>query len=161
MRAMVRQNIKFVARTLHNAGVPGPDLDDEVQRTFIAVARRLDDVHHGAERGFLFRVALHTAAHARRSLARRREIPTDMMADRIEARATPEDLADRKQMWELLHEFVDGMDEPLRSVFRLFEIEEKSMVEIAAMLGVPPGTVASRLRRARARIRAHVRVELR
>jgi RNA polymerase sigma-70 factor (ECF subfamily) len=37
----------------------------------------------------------------------------------------------------------------LRSVFVLFEIEELSTQEIAVLLGIPTGTAASRLRRAR------------
>ena len=37
----------------------------------------------------------------------------------------------------------------LRTVFVLFELEELTMAEIAELLGLAPGTVASRLRRAR------------
>jgi hypothetical protein len=46
-------------------------------------------------------------------------------------------------------------------VFLLHEFEEMNLTEIAAHLRVPRGTVASRLRRARAQIREHLRaVEL-
>jgi RNA polymerase sigma-70 factor (ECF subfamily) len=41
------------------------------------------------------------------------------------------------------------MDLDLRAVFVLDEIEEMSRAEIAHALGIPEGTVASRLRRAR------------
>ena len=54
--------------------MPPSELDDEVQRTFITVARRIADVRAGAERSFLFQVAINMAAHARRDLARRREV---------------------------------------------------------------------------------------
>jgi RNA polymerase sigma-70 factor (ECF subfamily) len=37
----------------------------------------------------------------------------------------------------------------LAEVFVLFELEETTMAEIARLLGMPSGTVASRLRRAR------------
>jgi RNA polymerase sigma-70 factor (ECF subfamily) len=37
----------------------------------------------------------------------------------------------------------------LRVVFTLHELEEMSMSEIAELVGIPAGTVASRLRRAR------------
>ena len=37
----------------------------------------------------------------------------------------------------------------LRAVFVLYELEELTMAEIASTLGLPPGTVASRLRRSR------------
>ena len=42
------------------------------------------------------------------------------------------------------------MDESLRAVFVLYELEEMTMAEISETLELPPGTVASRLRRARA-----------
>ncbi|MFT3771354.1 MAG: sigma factor-like helix-turn-helix DNA-binding protein [Minicystis sp.] len=45
----------------------------------------------------------------------------------------------------------------LRAVFVLFELEQATMAEIAAMLDLPPGTVASRLRRAREHFQAAAR----
>ena len=42
-----------------------------------------------------------------------------------------------------------GLTDELRSVFVLYEIEGQTMSEIAELLGMPVGTVASRLRRAR------------
>jgi len=50
LRWMVDEYIDFVARVLRNAGTPAAEVDDDVQRTFIAAARRLDDVRPGAER---------------------------------------------------------------------------------------------------------------
>jgi len=41
------------------------------------------------------------------------------------------------------------MDEPSRTVFVLFELEGFTFTEIAELLEIPRGTVASRLRRAR------------
>jgi len=153
MRAMVDEHLRFVAHTLRKAGVPASDLDDEVQRTFMVAANRLNDVRHGAERSFLFQVALNTASHARRALARRRELPSEQVPERIEAFATPENLADRMQMRRLFEEMLASMPESLRSVFVLFELEGMETVEVAARLGIPRGTVASRLRRARAQLR--------
>jgi len=155
VRALVDEHVRFVTHTLRKAGVPGSDLDDEIQRTFIAVAGRLDDVKPGAERSFLFQVAINMAAHARRRLARRREVFNDSAPERIEAYATPERLTERKQTRELLDGVLDGMPESLRAVFTLYEMEGMDRIEIAAALGIPRGTVASRLRRARAEFRKH------
>jgi RNA polymerase sigma-70 factor (ECF subfamily) len=153
MRDMVEQHSSFVARTLRKAGVPNSELDDEIQRTFIVAARRLNDIDSGSERSFLFQVAANLASHARRKLARRREILDEEPLARLEAPATPENLIDRKQLRQLLDDIIDGMDERLRTVFTLCEFEERNLSEIAALLGIPRGTVASRLRRARAQIR--------
>jgi RNA polymerase sigma-70 factor, ECF subfamily len=156
MRAIVDEHIHFVARTLQKAGVPEAELDDATQRTFIAVANRLQDVHPAAERSFLFHVANNVAAHARRNLARRREVCSDELPDVIQAPTTPEHLAERKEMRKLLGDIADSMTDSLRSVFTLHEFEGMSTVEIAALVGIPLGTVASRLRRARAWFRQHV-----
>src|SRR5262245_41174319 len=94
MRSLVDENIGFVERTLRGAGVPAAELDDEIQRTFITVARRLGDVQPGAERSFLFQVAVNLAAHARRKLARRREVLSDQLPEGLHALGTPEDLVD-------------------------------------------------------------------
>jgi RNA polymerase sigma-70 factor (ECF subfamily) len=153
MRALVDDNIRFVTRTLSRAGVPRSDLDDEVQRTFIAAAGRLKDVRLGAERSFLFQVALNTASHARRSLARRREYPSDQLPDVVETHGTPEDLIARKQTRTVLDGVLAGMADSLRAVFILYELEGMDTVEVAQCLDLPRGTVASRLRRARVHLR--------
>ncbi len=153
LRALVDEHIPFITRTLKRAGVPPCDLDDEVQHTFIVAARRLDDMELGAERQFLYQVALNTAAHVRRRLARRREVMDDRVPEGVEAVATPEHLTSRKQMRRLLDEVAARMSQPLYEVFNLFEFEQANLAEIAARLAIPRGTVASRLRRARVQFR--------
>jgi RNA polymerase sigma-70 factor (ECF subfamily) len=153
MRALIEEHSRFVARTLRRGGVPRCDLDDEMQRTFIVAASRLDDVQPEAERSFLFQVARNTAAHTRRTLARRREFPSDHVPERTEPLGTPEDVALRRQAGKLLEAALAGLSGALRSVVVLYELEEMDSHEIAAALGIPRGTVASRLRRGRRQLR--------
>ncbi len=152
---MVNSYIDFIARVLRNAGTPPAEIDDAVQRTFITVARRLDDVRPGAEKAFLLQIALHVAAHARRTAARRREVPASEAVEMVES-ATPEQLTNQKRARQMLDRVLDQMDTDLRTVFVLYEFEELNMAEIASVLGIPRGTVASRLRRARADFRERV-----
>jgi RNA polymerase sigma-70 factor (ECF subfamily) len=44
---------------------------------------------------------------------------------------------------------LDELSLDLRAVFVLHELEEQTIADIATILGIPPGTAASRLRRAR------------
>lgn len=157
LRWMVDEYIDFVARVLRNAGTPAAEIDDDVQRTFIAAARRLDDVRPGAERSFLLQTALYVAAHARRTVARRREVAAEEAPEQVDSALTPEQLTDRKRARQLLDRVLAQMDGDLRTVFVLYEFEELSMAEIADALGIPRGTVASRLRRARSDFRDRVR----
>ena len=156
LRGMVDRYIDFVARVLRNAGTPEAEIDDDVQRTFIAVARRLDDVRPGSEKSFLLQIALRVAAHARRTLARRREVSEDQAPESVDSRATPEQLTDQKRARQMLDLVLDQMEPELRTVFILYEFEEMNMHEIASVLGIPRGTVASRLRRARVEFRGRV-----
>jgi RNA polymerase sigma-70 factor (ECF subfamily) len=146
---MVVDHGTFVARTLRNLGVPARELDDCVQRVYIVAQRRLMDIRPGCERAFLFRSASHIAAHARRSLARKREVfeeePLPLRAPPVQ----PDELTERKQFRELLDRVLAELSDELRSVFVLYTFEEMTMAEIAGLLELPAGTVSSRLRRAR------------
>jgi len=157
LRAWVDRYLDFVARVLRNAGTPAPEVDDAAQRTFIVAARRFADVVPGSERAFLLRIALNEAAHARRSAARRRELPASELPERIDV-STPELLTSLKRQQEVLGRLLDQLEPDLRTTFVLFELEELTMAEIAGALEIPPGTVASRLRRAREQFRERLQV---
>ena len=77
-----------------------------------------------------------------------------VMEDAWEKHPSPtpsaEQLVDQRRARELLDSVLAQMPIEFRSVFILFELEEMTMPAIAAMLSLPTGTVASRLRRARA-----------
>lgn len=156
LRAIVDEHLDMVARVLRNAGVTEAQLDDEIQRTLITAARRLDDIRPGAEKSFLIQIALRVAAHARRTLARRREVDSEGLPEFVELDRSPEQLTDQKEMRHLLDWVLERMDDELRTVFALYEFEEMSMLDIAKLQSIPQGTVASRLRRARAQFRAMV-----
>jgi RNA polymerase sigma-70 factor (ECF subfamily) len=158
LRTLVERYVDFVARVLRNAGTPQSEVDDDVQRTFITAARRLDDMRPGAEKSFLLRIALHTAAHARRTLARRREVPEEEAPEVVDVSFSPERLTEQKRARQMLDGVLEQMDGDLRTVFVLYEFEDLSMAEIAEVIAIPRGTVASRLRRAREDFRERVRV---
>jgi RNA polymerase sigma-70 factor, ECF subfamily len=153
LRLIVDEHLDMVARVLRNAGVTDAQLDDEIQRTLITVARRLDDIRPGAEKSFLIQIALRVAAHARRTMARRREVDTEEVPDFVDVERSPEQLTDQKHMRQLLDWVIAKMDEDLRLVFAFYEFEEMSMLDISSLLSIPQGTVASRLRRARTQFR--------
>lgn len=156
LRQLVNDHVRLVARVLRNAGTAEADIDDDVQRVFIALSNRLDDVRVGAEKAFLVQTALNMAAHARRTAARRRETLTERPPEVGDLAAGPHELVERRQARRTLDQVLGEMDTDLRSVFVLFEIEEMTTAEIAAILEIPSGTVASRLRRAR--VEFHERV---
>jgi RNA polymerase sigma-70 factor, ECF subfamily len=156
LRHLVDSHVSLVARILRNAGTAEADIEDDVQRVFIALSNRLQDVRAGAEKSFLIQTALNMAAHSRRTAARRREVLTDRPPDLVDAFAGPEELAQRRQARRTLDQILGAMDDDLRAVLTLYEFEEMTTAEIASILDIPSGTVASRLRRARADFRERV-----
>jgi RNA polymerase sigma-70 factor (ECF subfamily) len=157
LRQVVDHHLDFVARVLRNLGTPDGDVDDAVQKTFMVLSDRLDRVRPGAEKAFLFQTAANVAAHVRRTLARRREVAEDRAPERPEEVPSPEALADRSRARTLLDQVLAALDDDARAVFVLYEIEEMTMAEIATALDLAPGTVASRLRRARGQFKDAVR----
>ena len=66
---------------------------------------------------------------------------------------TPERTAERLQLRRLLETNIDALPDDYRAVFVLRAVEEMSVEETAAVLGIPPATVRSRLFRARSLLR--------
>ena len=150
IRAMVTTNFEFIWRTLRGLGVPASGADDAAQQVFLIASQKLDAITPGSERSFLFSTARGVAANARRSLSRSREqVDEGALAQSIDDAPDPEQAAQKNQGKKLLERVLAGMTEDLRTVFVLFELEGLTSVEIAALLDIPVGTAASRLRRAR------------
>lgn len=150
LRSLVDAHFDFVWRSLRRLGVDDAGLDDAVQKVWIVVSRKAEPVRPESARSFLFSIAWRVASDVRRELRRRRQVADD---DAIESAADEGDLPDARvdllRARRVLDRILDEMDDDLRTVFVLFELEELGSPEIAAMLKIPVGTVASRLRRAR------------
>ncbi|HVU03805.1 MAG TPA: sigma-70 family RNA polymerase sigma factor [Polyangiaceae bacterium] len=149
LAVMVDAHFDFIWRTLRRLGIPASDADDGAQRVFVVAARKLSDIELGKERSFLFASAYRVAREMRRSVARHpaEALPEDELLP--DPAPNPEELSDRKRAREVLDSVLDTLPIENRTVFVLYEMEELTMAEIAALTELPPGTVASRLRRAR------------
>lgn len=157
LRAVVTGELDFLSRAVRALGVVDADVDDAIQQTFIILMGKLDEVPDGAERAFLFRTAVNVASNVRRGRSRRREGDPAELATLPAQTATPEDLLDQRRALALLDEVLEDMPMDLRAVFVLSEVEQMTAPEIASVLLVPQGTVASRLRRARDEFQRRVR----
>jgi RNA polymerase sigma-70 factor (ECF subfamily) len=149
LAALVENEIDFVGRLLRHGGATEAEVDDLVQMVFQVLSQRLGDIEPGKERAFLAQTAVRLAANARRGHARSREVAMDQLPEVADLAASPEELSDKRRALVLLDRVLEAMDLDLRAVFVLYEIEEMTVAEIAAALQIPPGTAASRLRRAR------------
>lgn len=156
VRALVDAHFRFVWRLLRRLGLAEADADDVAQQVFVIASNKLDVMVVGSERGFLYRTAVHLASRFRRSRGRRREDPSDGLERVTSSQPDLDELVDRRRARELLDALLEHLPEDQRTVFVLFEIEQLTSVEIASVLELPLGTVASRLRRAREQFQAEL-----
>ena len=157
IRHVVDRYYDFVWRALRFQGVPDAHVEDSAQLVFCVLARKIGDVAPGAESAFLFSTAARVASEARRA-AQRRPVASDADVDLLAIPLpSPDELLDQRRARQTLDEVLAAMPVDLRAVFVLFEIEELTIPEIAAVVGVRVGTAASRLRRAREEFQAILR----
>jgi RNA polymerase sigma-70 factor (ECF subfamily) len=97
-----------------------------------------------------------TAIERRRELA---SLSDDAVAAEAELQAHSMSAADDQapEGSELLRELVDLLPERYRRTLTLFYYEERSVSEVASMLGMPEGTVKTNLSRARAALAEQLR----
>ena len=151
---LIRSELAFVWRVLRRAGLSSADADDATQQVFLVASRRREALARGKERSFLYGTALRVAANLRRSLRRRREEPAaEPASGAADSAGAPDELLERRRARAFLDELLAQLPEELRRVLVLAEIEQLTLAEIAELEGIPPGTAASRLRRARAALR--------
>jgi RNA polymerase sigma-70 factor, ECF subfamily len=148
--ALFRQHATFVARFLAQLRVPRDNIEDLVQEVFLVVHRRGGFVVGAAKpTTYLAKVALNVAATRKRTERRRREEPGDLIDDAPGFLPGPERDAAAAQQLARVRAALDELELEQRALFVLFEIENESCVDIAQGLGIPVGTVYSRLHAAR------------
>jgi RNA polymerase sigma-70 factor, ECF subfamily len=149
LRALVAEHFDFIWRLLRRLGLPPADADDSTQYVFMTALSKLDRISPGSERTYLYGVALRVLANARRKLAKRREDPLEFGLGLADERLPPDRNVELGQAHVLLDSLLRQLPEELARVLVLAEIEGMTGAEIALLEGIPAGTAASRLRRAR------------
>jgi RNA polymerase sigma-70 factor (ECF subfamily) len=134
---------------------------DLVQETFLRVWTRGEQWDgRGTFKAWLYRIATNLALNHLRSVRRRREQPLEIQdswseddedeklvpAWMIDGSALGPDTAmEMTERREMVRRLVEGLSEEKREVFRLVHEMEMSMQDAAGQLGIPEGTVKSRL----------------
>jgi RNA polymerase sigma-70 factor, ECF subfamily len=142
--------------------------DDLTQETFLRVWHRAGQWSgEGSFRSWLLRIATNLALNHLRSVKRRREQPivplrppedededeSPVPAWMVDASSQrPDEALERTEQRRLLKRFVEGLSEEKQEVFRMVHDEEMETREVAERLGIPEGTVKSRVHHARKKI---------
>ena len=140
----------FVWKSLLRLGETEADAEDVLQSVFMVVHRRLDTYDGSAKlTTWLFGICLRLAAGYRRKSSTRREETALALADERHEGPDPAEQLEEAQARVRLSAVLDTLDPEKRAVFVMFELDEMSCEEIAEIVGVPVGTVYSRLSAAR------------
>ncbi|HEX2657205.1 MAG TPA: sigma-70 family RNA polymerase sigma factor [Polyangia bacterium] len=143
-----------VARWAARLGGPAADVEDVTQEVFVVVNRRLKDFREdGRLSTWLFGITAKVAANERRRRKLRHwwlrlspgagddaPAPADGALEQLE----------KRERRVLFHRALDQLNERHRRALVLFELEELSIDDVAAYLGLRPGNTRVLLHRARA-----------
>lgn len=157
-RGAVRRHLLGIVRNADTA-------EDLVQESFLKVWQHAEQWdNRGACKAWLLRIATNLALNLLRAQQRRQELPLELpeacteddnpapgwMIDALSL--GPEALAELSEQHGMLRTLIDRLPEEKREVIRLVHEEELDIRQAAEQLGVPEGTVKSRLHHARKRL---------
>ena len=136
---------------------------DAVQEAFLRAIRHFDGYRGANARAWLLAIVRNCCATWRsKERAERAFVAFDEHEhSAAQEEATPELFLMRASDAESVRRALDALPREAKEVILLREVEDLSYQEIALTLGVPIGTVMSRLARARQRMQAILRQELR
>ena len=149
-RTIFERECAYVWTTLRRLGVAERDVEDVAHETFLRVAAHLHEYDPGRPlRPWLFVFAFRMAGDYRRLARHRRELvggPDESLAgDTVH----PDEVLASREGHALIMAGLDALDWDRRVVFVACELEEQEVATVAAALGIPRNTAASRLRLAR------------
>jgi RNA polymerase sigma factor (sigma-70 family) len=132
------------------------DAEDVVQDAYVRALRFFSSLRSDDARSWLLTIVRNTwyGRFPRATAANQTTVYDDMTHDRPDESLDPEALVLQRQAVEKVQRAVQELPADFREVIVLRELEGLSYMEIAAVVGIPIGTVMSRLARARERLLA-------
>jgi RNA polymerase sigma-70 factor (ECF subfamily) len=159
---IVNRYQQLAFRTAYVITGSAAEAEEAAQDAFVKAYRALGTFRTGAEpRPWLLRIVANEARNRVRSAGRRHQLELRLAADFRPGDAAPSpeaaavDAEDRRRLLES----VNALEENDRLVVASRYLLELSSEEAAAALGIPEGTVKSRLSRALARLRQQVEAQ--
>ena len=121
---------------------------DSTQETFLTVFRKASQFKGNAALGtWIYRIAVNTCYDQLRKAKRRKADPLPDFVDPTDPSA--EEAVESAALRSELRAALDELPQDFRAAIVLSDIEGMSLPEVAAVLGVPVGTVKSRIFRGR------------
>jgi len=130
------------------------EAEDLVQETYAKALRGFSTFQAGTNfRAWIFRILRNSFLNSRTGLKTIVPLGEDEDTELVSADPTPEGILLAKMDQRTVREALEDLPIHFREVLLLCEVEEMSYEEIAQTVGIPIGTVMSRLSRARKALR--------
>ena len=149
--ALVQRQSRFVFKVAYAVLLNSYDAEDAVQETFLKLYRNPGWKDAANERAYLARVAWRAAVdHKRRSATSRAAAADPLTLDAVaSSQLGPHEIISTANQQATVHSLINSLPEELRVPLVLSAFEELNSREIAEILGIPEGTVRTRLQKAR------------
>ena len=149
--ALVQRQSRFVFKVAYAVLVNSFDAEDVVQETFLKLYRNHAWKQADNERAYLARVAWRVAVdHKRRSAASPAAAADPSTLDVVASEHPgPHEALSQANQQATVHVLIDSLAEELRVPLVLSAFDELNSREIGKVLGIPEGTVRTRLQKAR------------
>jgi RNA polymerase sigma factor (sigma-70 family) len=146
---LMRRHGPMVLRTCRRVLKRETDAEDAFQATFIFLARQAGSISKRETLGgWLHRVAFHNAVSVLRRATRRMTHERQASA-RTYVEPDPVTRASWNEIWPILDAELDALPDDARRLLIACYLQDKTHAEAAAELGLPPGSLARHLERAR------------
>jgi RNA polymerase sigma-70 factor (ECF subfamily) len=147
--ALVERQSRFVFRVAYAVLLNAADAEDAVQEMFLKLYRNGGWQHAENERAFLARAAWRLAVDRSRQAGATVGTSHEDSLDPPSLEPGPEQSLLAADQQATVHAMIDALPEELRVPLVLSAHEELNSRQIAEVLGIPEGTVRTRLQRAR------------
>ncbi len=134
--------------------------EDVVHDTFVALPSAASRFRGDAAlRTLVFSIAVNLCRRRIRSATRQRRAFDALAQEPVEPPGTPEAELRRRRLAASLRRGLETLSIEHREAFVLCVVEERTSTEVAEIVGIPEGTVRTRVFHARAKLRAFLEAE--
>lgn len=151
----------FVYYCIVKNGIPEYAVVDVMQEVYIAIFQNLDslqDIH--AALGWIKSIAYHKSMDYFRQKKRESFIQDEESlvgsSEHMDTMKLPEDIVENKESQRLLRELIQELPEDYQQILSAYYYNERKVDEIVKDLGIPSGTVKTKLFRARKQLQESI-----
>lgn len=153
LEALLDASASTVLGWCRRLGGPKVDAEDAAQDVLLTAWKRFDSLREvEAFEAWLYGITRRVlAGHRRRAWVRRWSAA--VLPEAVDPGRSPREEAELSEISAEVQRILEALPAAQREVLVLSDVEERTDAEVAAILGIPSGTVKSRLRLARGRFR--------